>query len=303
MNPSPNFLIIGAQKSGTTSLYEYLKQHPDVLMSNKKETEFLAYDKFYLKGFNYYEKFFSGYKGQKCVGEASTDYSNYVGLEKTIKRIYDFNKNMKLIYILRNPISRAYSAHFWRKRQMFEKLKFEQALELEETRKNTTHLMDPFSYKRMGLYYKIISKYLKYFNQNNFQVVLFDDLIISPEVTCNKIFDFLDIDEFSVMPLEKKQQNPVGLPKNEHIQRILGQPNKLTNTVGYMIEHSLGEQAKRRLYHFVIDRNIQETNYPPMREATFQYLLEYFEDDIKNLEKFLNRDLTSWKNSRKELCG
>ena len=101
MNPSPNFLIIGAQKSGTTSLYEYLKQHPDVLMSNKKETEFLAYDKFYLKGFNYYEKFFSGYKGQKCVGEASTDYSNYVGLEKTIKRIYDFNKNMKLIYILR----------------------------------------------------------------------------------------------------------------------------------------------------------------------------------------------------------
>jgi len=303
MNPSPNFLIIGAQKSGTTSLYEYLKQHPDILMSNKKETEFFAYDKFYFKGFNYYETFFSEYKGQKFVGEASTDYSNYVGLEKTIQRIHDFNKNMKLIYVLRNPIARAYSAYFWRKRQVFETLEFEKALELEESRKNTTHLMDPFSYKRMGLYFKIISKYLKYYNQKNLHVVLFDDLITSPAVTCNKIFDFLDIDEIYVKPLEKNQQNPVGLPKNKYIQRILGQPNKLTNTVGYMIEHSLGEQTKRRLYHYVIDRNIQETNYIPMKETTFQYLLEYFEDEIKNLEKFLKRDLTSWRNSRKELCG
>jgi len=210
---------------------------------------------------------------------------------------------MKLIYILRNPIARAYSAYFWRKRQVYETFKFDQSLEFEESRKNRTHLMDPFSYKRMGLYYKIISEYLKYFNQKNLHVVLFDDFIKKPQETCNKIFDFLDIDEFSVKPLEKKQQNPVGLPKSKHIQRILGQPNKLTNTVGYMIEHSLGEHTKRRLYHFVIDRNIQEINYPPMREATFEYLLKYFEDDIKNLEKFLNRDLTPWRNSREELCG
>ena len=74
MNPSPNFLVIGAQKAGSTSLYEYLKGHPDIFMSYPKEPEFFATDKFYFKGFKFYEKFFSGYQGQKRIGEASTSY-------------------------------------------------------------------------------------------------------------------------------------------------------------------------------------------------------------------------------------
>lgn len=101
MNPSPNFLVIGAQKSGSTSLYEYLKQHPDIFMSDPKEPEFFADDKLFSKGLKLYERFFSGYQGQKRIGEASTVYSNHVGIEKTIKRIYQFNKDMKLIYIIK----------------------------------------------------------------------------------------------------------------------------------------------------------------------------------------------------------
>jgi len=187
MNPSPNFLIIGAQKSGSTSLYECLKQHPDIFMSNPKESEFFATDKLYSKGFKFYERFFPGYQTQKLIGEASTVYSNFIGLEKTIKRIYEFNKDMKLIYIIRNPIARAHSAYFWRVRQLYEKLKFEQALELEETRKNNTPLLDPFSYKRLGLYFQIISKYLEFFERENLHVVLFDDLVKSWEESFIKL--------------------------------------------------------------------------------------------------------------------
>ena len=301
MKPSPNFLVIGAMKSGSSSLYEFLNQHPDIFMSYPKEPEFFANDKNYSKGFEFYEKFFSGYQGQKRIGEASTSYSNYIGLEKTIKRIHQFNKNMKLIYIIRNPIARAYSAYFWRVRQLYEKLKFEQALDLEEKRKNNA-LLDAFSYKRMGLYFQIISKYLEFFDLENLHVVLLDDLINSQEETCNGVFEFLNIEKFQVTPIEKKQQNPSGYSKNKFIQKIIGQPNKLRNSVEFVMNHTVGEKTKHRIYHSVIDRNIQEFTYPPMKESTFDYLSDYYKEDIQNLEKFLNRDLSNWRNSKKKLC-
>ena len=76
-------------------------------------------------------------------------------------------------------------------------------------------------------------------------------------------------------------------------KNIMGQPNKLRNSVEFIMDHSLGEKTKHRIYNSVIDRNIQEFNYPPMKESTFEYLSDYYKDDIQNLEKFLNRDLSN----------
>lgn len=102
----PNFLIVGAARAGTTSLYYYLKQHPDVFMSPKKEIDFFDVDKNFEKGLDWYERYFEGYTGQKAIGEASP---LYMYLEKVPKRIAKVIPDVKLIFILRNPVDRAYS--------------------------------------------------------------------------------------------------------------------------------------------------------------------------------------------------
>jgi len=301
MHPSPNFLLIGAAKAGSTSLYEYLKQHPDILMSYPKEPHYFAREIRYQKGLKYYQTFFKGYKNQKRVGDASTGYSQYLKLNQTIKRIYDFNKEMKLIYILRNPIQRAYSSYFYQIKDLLENLPFEKALEIEEKRTNATTRVDPFSYKRRGLYFHVISSYLKYFPRENLQVLLLDDLNSSPVKTCNKIFDFLEIEKFQVNPIEK--QNPAKIPQNKTVHRLVLRPNKLRRAVSFILTHGFGEKTKDRVYSLIKEKNLTKLEYPPMKESTYDYLANYFEEDIRNLEKFLNRDLNHWRSSKKILCG
>lgn len=303
MNFKPNFAIIGAQKSGTTTLYEYLKQHPDIYMSKPKEPVFFADDKLYNKGFQFYiNKFFKGYNGQKMVGEASTAYSYYIDLQKTVKRIFEFNKDMKLIYVLRNPIERALSSYWWNVRIFIETLTFEKALKLEEKRENTTHILDPWSYKRKGLYFHVIQTYLKYFPKKNLYVVLLDDLKTSPQLTCNEIFNFLHVSKFQIKAIPKKNQNPSALPKNKLIYLFIRRPNMIMSAASFLITHTLGEKIKGRIDDYINEKSLKSLQYPPMKESTFDFLRDYYENDIKQLEKFLHIDLNCWLNSKNKIC-
>ena len=300
MNPCPNFLIIGAQKAGTTSLHEYLNQHPNIFMSQPKEPHFFSKDECFSVGIKYYQRFFEQLGKQKRIGEASTSYTIYLDLEKVVKRIYAFNKNMKLIYILRSPIKRAYSAYWWNVRGVLEDLSFEDAIAQEEKRINKVPREDPYSYKRRGLYFHIISTYLKYFPRENLEIVFLDDLQASPIDACNKIFDFLCIEKFKITKLEK--QNPATLPKSKTIQKLISYRNPLRTTLSTILTHTGagGKRAKDRLYKFIKGQNLELFDYPPMKESTFDYLANYFEDDIKQLEKFTNRNLSHWSQSKKK---
>lgn len=304
MNKLPNFLIIGAHKAGSTSLYGYLKQHPDIFMCFK-EPRFFAHDVKYSKGLKYYSKFFAECKKETMIGEPSSVYSSYLYLEKIIKRIYKFNPKIKLIYILRNPISRTYSFYWWSIRMQAEFLSFEEALQQEETRihKDDFGLIDPWSYKRSGLYFSIIEKYLKYFPKENLKVILLDDLKSSAIKTCNEVFEFLNLKKFDVTILEDDKINKASLPTNKFIQRNLTKPSTITFLISNILRYTLGTDKKMKLLEFINKKTVKSFEYPPMNESTFEYLVKYFKNDIKQLENFLNRDLSQWLNSKEILCG
>ncbi|NVN98673.1 MAG: sulfotransferase domain-containing protein [Geobacteraceae bacterium] len=105
---SPAFLVIGAQKGGTTALYEYLSKHPSLKPSSIKEIDFFSCNEIYNKGYNYYHSHFVQEVGEdKLFFEASPSYLNN---ESAPERIYEYNPQIKLVAVLRNPVERAYSA-------------------------------------------------------------------------------------------------------------------------------------------------------------------------------------------------
>ncbi|MFW6009458.1 MAG: sulfotransferase domain-containing protein [archaeon] len=130
----PNFICPGAQKAATTSLYNILKLHPDVFLPDIKEPQFFAVDKKYKNGLEWYEKkYYSNVSEEKIIGDIST---GYMAIEHSAERIAnDLGTNIKIIFLLRNPVDRAYSHYWMEKNKYFEVESFERALELEEERK------------------------------------------------------------------------------------------------------------------------------------------------------------------------
>ena len=110
----PDFIIIGAAKSGTTTLYQYLCRHPQIYMSTPKEPDFFSLDMNYHKGIEWYESLFDGAKPEQICGEASTTYSRWHQHPKAAERISQYLPKVKLIYIMRHPVDRAYSFYAYR---------------------------------------------------------------------------------------------------------------------------------------------------------------------------------------------
>ena len=129
----PNFMCIGAAKSGTTSLYDILKQHSDIFLPSFKEPHFFDIPSVYQNGIEWYEKtYFQSVKNEKCIGDFSP---TYLFDEHAPERILnDLGDNVKFIIILRNPVDRAYSHYLHSKRDEHENLSFKDALSLEKNR-------------------------------------------------------------------------------------------------------------------------------------------------------------------------
>ncbi len=173
----PNFLIVGAAKSGTTALYHYLSQHPEIYMSPLKEPKFITsnflkfpfqgpgdneVEKMIVKSFDRYCDLFKGVKNEKAIGEASADNLYYY--EQAIFYIKKYIGNPKIIIILRNPIERAYSAYLHLVRDERETLSFKEALAEEEKRRKQNWEFIWF-YKNVGFYFNQVKAYLENFTQ------------------------------------------------------------------------------------------------------------------------------------------
>jgi len=223
----PTFLIIGAQKAGTTVLYSMLAQHERILASIEKEVNFFQDDNNYIKGVDWYHRQFKSVKGDgKLVSFESTP--GYLYRVPAAKRIYEYNPQMKLIVLVRNPVERAFSA--WNMYRNFSKSSvfchiaenrsFEDAIGQEFSEiisgKSAAYLgFDrqencnmPFpGYISRGLYYYQIKRYLKYFDIKQMLVINSKDLMLNSEYTLRRITDFIGVDAFKV-------NSEVGLESN-----------------------------------------------------------------------------------------
>ncbi len=289
----PNFLCVGAQKSGTTTLYEILKQHPDIFLPQKiKETKFFVFEEKFSKGKAWYEKeFFSEWKNQKAIGEVDPAM---MFEEKSAQRIYDtLGKEVKLIFIFRNPVSRAYSHFLMSRRKGFETLSFDDAIEKEPERLNT----DPekkfnFSYFTRGYYALQVERFLKLFPQENFLfLVMEDDFVKNRKATFERIQDFLGVKK-AALNLGVKS-NEAAAPKSKMVHDLTRKKNPLKKIFGKLIPKSL----RKSVQNFITKNNeatIQNPKLDPKREK--ELIEKYFIDDIHRLEKIIDRDLGSWYN-------
>ena len=291
----PNFLIIGAQKGGTTSLINYLSQHPDVFVPYDKEIPYFHDDEFYKKGIDNYKKCFSGWKGEKIIGHAPVNTSFYA--EKAAKRIYEFNKAMKLIMILRNPIDRAYSHYWYCRRNCLEDSKsFEKALEreLQMLQKDEIIPLSCVYYISHGFYYKQINKYLEYFDRNQLLILYYDDFKRDPDEILREIYSFLGLEEISQKEVYGKY-NVASMPKFRFIHELIFKDNIIKDIYKRIVSEKFRQYAKRTIVDKMLKRNLAPFEYPPMKEETRAFLQNIFREPNRKLTELLGRDFSNWK--------
>lgn len=194
----PEFLIIGAQKGGTTSLYDYLIQHPQIISAFRKEIHY--FDKNYEKGMNWYNSFFPLIEKKGISGEASPFYLYHKLVPQRIKS--DLN-NVRLIVLLRDPVQRAFSHYKMEKRRGIEKFSFVDALEAEETRLKLgeeklesglySYNHQYFSYLDRGNYAVQLQRWFEYFDKDNILILNSESFFKDPGAIYNQVLTFLGL--------------------------------------------------------------------------------------------------------------
>lgn len=195
-NRKIDFIVGGTQKGGTTALDHYLRKHPQIGMAKKKEVHFFDNeDAFSRANINYskYHMFFDLPRNKKIYGEITPIYLYW---KPSCKRIYEYNPNIKLIFILRNPISRAFSNWNMEFDRNSDNETFSSAIKIESDRvkKSLPHQHRVHSYIDRGLYSEQIKRYKSYFPDNQLMFIKYEDYTANQEKTLSDIFDFLGVD-------------------------------------------------------------------------------------------------------------
>jgi len=286
MKPKINFFCIGAQKAGTTTLYDILKQHPDIYLPEDKEAPFFAYPDWYAKGEEwFYKTHFSKYKGEKIVGTITPDYFLYPYVPARI--LNSVGENIKFIVILRNPVERAISHYNMTNARLLENFNFLDALKNEKNRITNIKNKDlmHFSYVTRGLYHEQISRWLKYFPIENFLFIDFEkEFTNNTDKTINKILYFLKIEQIT---LDTKIHS---FEAWEYKYRWLKDSSFLKSRFGKKLRKIMPYQVKN-----IFNKKIKARNKLRLSKTKKKQILQdYFLDDIKKLEKLLNRDFSHW---------
>lgn len=296
----PNFLIIGAAKSGTTSLYLYLGQHPEIYV-NAKEPSFFAFAgeqvnftgpgdehglmRRIVTDFAAYQALFDGVTTERAFGEASVVYLYH---PKAPHRIRQCIPDVKLIAILRNPVERAYSGYRHLRRDGREPLEdFNAALDAEESRIRAGW-EHQWHYARMGLYHTQLKRYYDLFPRRQIAVYTYDDLKKRPLDMIQGIFRFLDVDAQFTPDLSLKH-NVSGKPRMPALHSFLVKPNKVKD----MVRPLLPRAVRRKMGLMIKQWNIIATS-PKMSSTARQQLLDFYREEIEQLQVLIDRDLSHW---------
>jgi hypothetical protein len=298
-NNLPNFLIVGAAKCGTSSLHNYLNQHPDVFMPSYneqgmkvKEPRFLIKDLVKDRLHNgvwsweEYKSLFNEVKNEISIGESTVLYLYYY--EHAIDNIKKYlGENVKIIIMLRNPTDRAYSAFQHVSKGLKEQNSFEDALKIEKERMNKESSLTPMvMYREMGLYHDMVKAYKE--NFKNVHIVFYEDFRDDTEGEIKKIFKFLELSLSANIDFVSRHNVGGKRWKNEKMKHVFMKNNPLKSALKKAIPKSLRKGVRDKLI------SASTNKVAPMKENTRVKLNEFFKEDVKKLSDLLNRDLTHW---------
>jgi translation elongation factor EF-G len=287
-NKLPNFLVVGAAKSGTSSLHQYLIQHPEIFMStiNKegvsvKEPQFLIKSKvqerlhFGVWNWGEYKALFEDVEEEKAIGESTVFY------------LYYYKEAIKII-LLRNPVDRAFSAFQHVSKSVKESLSFEDALSKEEGRlENDLSLTPMVMYKDMGLYYNMVKAYKEQFE--HVHVVIYEDFRDKTDIVLNDIFNFLEVGKAN--KIDSSLRHNVGGKewKNTKLKNLFQKDNLFKKMYLKLVPVVMKNKIKEKLLNFSTNKSRS------MNNTTKESLMSFFKEDIDKLSKLISRDLEHWK--------
>jgi hypothetical protein len=303
----PNFLVVGAAKSGTSALYAYLRQHPQVFASEIKEPGFFAYEgttarftgprasegeRQRITDLERYQALFRRTGDAKAVGEAS---SIYLYSTAAPKRIHHYLPDVKLIALLRNPVDRAYSGYRYSIRDGKESLgSFEEALAAEAER-IAANWHPIWHHKSLGFYALQLKRYLQLFPRTQLRVHTYDSFQAKPVEVLQDVYRFLGIDP-GFVPDVRVRHNVSGTPKSRLLHSFLAHPSPFKDAFKPLLPGVVRHHL-RRARSVIMERNIIPQG-ARMAQETRRSLMQVFRDDILELQTVIDQDLSGWLNPK-----
>ena len=291
----PTFVVIGAARCGTTSLYAYLREHPQVFMSPEKETDYfslgdLPIDEVPANASPYrartreeYERLFRDAGDAAAVGEASP---TYLFQQRSAARMQAVIPDAKLICVLRDPVERAYSHYALARKMGFEPLgDFEDAVAAESERWLRDRSMR-FTYVRASLYHDGLREFWTRFPREQILVLPFEDLAADPGATMRRVYAFLGVDD-RFEPDVRVRHNRSMMPRGSLVREAFSRPRRLRR----LLQRNLPPRLVTKLGDLIMRPP------PGLAPSVRARLLPRFVADVRRLETLLDRDLSAWRSA------
>lgn len=293
-----DFIIIGAAKSGTSTLYRYLAKHPQVCFSEEKEPCFYDTNVAWKNGWDWYAKLWKKREPGQLLAEGSTNYTFHPHVPNAPELIKEHAPNTKFIYMMRHPISRTFSHYAHR-----------QTKELFPGKPFTLDILafadiDPLILDCSD-YYKQIQRYLTLFPKEKILFCFIDEMIQNPRSFTQKVCRFLEIDdEINLTSEGKLIDNNGSKHRHDKLRSHITEPLRkipLIRSIAYSLPQPCRDFAYKMIKKTSYSKTMHKAFNPiQMTDQHITHLLDRFKDGNNQLADFLNVDLSHWNKRPKK---
>jgi len=299
MERMPNFLVIGAAKTGTTSLHNYLGQHPEIFMSENKEPAFFAHDgrpetrymrkhaAAYVTDLDAYQGLFDDVRDETAVGESSPQYLEFAG-SGVVERIERYVPEARLIATIRQPVERAFSSYVMNYADDGITMEaFAARIRQDWARGDDFGQLYDGSYNFVRSYARRLSVFLDRFDRARIKLCLFDDIVADTPVFVRDIFAFLEVDENATIGFSTRHNETKAL-KDAGTRMLLRRPNPIRYAARKLLPSDLRIALRTRI------EGARQKKPPRLDPELRRELSQPPASEIRRLEELLDRDLSHW---------
>ena len=287
MEKWPNFFIVGAPKSGTTSLYKYLKQNPNIFMSPMKEPHYFSVVMVPrnhpwlvpIRDKRKYLKLFNNVKNEKIIGEAS---ASYLSDPKAPELIHKVSPDAHILISLRNPVERAFSHYLMLKSSGLTKLSFREKFKVE-LKEEIHDDSKPNELLLKGLYADPIKRYMKIFSSAKVKIIFLEEWRNDKINSINEILRFLKVNSKISENIEKNY-NPYYKPRGKLGEFIVKSGGPVSKTSHHFIPKQARDFIRYRLF-------MKKEPKPKLERQDVDSLVEFYRNDVLLLENVLKKKL------------
>jgi hypothetical protein len=279
----PDFLIIGAAKAGTTTLFQYLARHPDVFLSTPKEPDFFSDDTVFARGEDWYRGLFADAAPTQLCGEASTSYTFWPHTPDVPGRLAAVvGPDVRLVYLMRHPVERALSHYAMEKHAL-------RGASFEERMAETDLYFD------VGRYPEQLARYLEHFPSSSFHFVLFEDLVADPRPVVAGVLDALGLERRDLVGERPVWANAIDRKTRGRTAAAIRSVPGLGRLVD-LVPRSARDKTYEALRRSPIGARLEgRYRAGPLDPRTRAALLERYEPTVREVEALLGRDLGAWR--------